>query len=113
MVVPGCEIPVADRPVRAVAVAGVRFEVQVAPAVALASPQQGPSADDTGSDPQEVLAAVADRVRVVDVVDEELPRPLVAGGGVSRPFSVSSFAAQPPVIPEPMTIASQVLRSMI
>ena len=100
VVVPGGEVPIADRPVRAVAVPSVGAEVQVAPAVALPSPQERPPADDAGANPQELLGSFADRVGVLDVVDEELAGPLVARGGAALDglaFRLVLAVPEPPV----------------
>src|SRR5262249_53362012 len=64
--------------VGAEAVARVGREVEVAPAVDLAAPHDRAPADLASADPVEARA-VAERVRVLEVVDEELAAPLVAG----------------------------------
>ena len=76
--VPRSDVCVADRPVHAVTVARVGLEVQVAEPVALAAPHDRPSAHLASADPAEGLVRVG-RVRILDVVDEELARHLVAG----------------------------------
>ena len=78
VVVPGGEVGVADRPVHAVSVPGVGLEVEIAHPVALPAPHDRPSAHLAAPDPAERLVRVG-RVGVLDVVDEELARDLVAG----------------------------------
>jgi hypothetical protein len=82
VVVPGRDVLVPDRPVDAVAVARVRLEVEIAPAVRLAAPQQRSAADVIPAHPVEALDF---GVGVLDVVDEPVRRRRVgrvAGAGL-------------------------------
>src|SRR5437879_5496885 len=67
--VPGCHVGVADRPVDAMAVAQVRLEIQVAPAVHLAPPNQRLPADLVPLNPGERL--VLD-VGIAVILNEEV-----------------------------------------
>src|SRR3989449_8754822 len=78
VVVPGRDVGVADRPVRAEAVLRVRLEVEVAPAVHLPAPHDGAPSHLPAADPVERLAGI-ERVGIVAVVHEELAAVLVAG----------------------------------
>ena len=147
--IPGRDVGIPNRPVDAVAVAGIGFEIEIAPPVDLPPPGDRPAPYVALPDPVERLLLV-EGVGVLEVVDEELGAPFVTGvailldrllaghGGrvavaaerllpgldvlgvvaarLDRPArlehqgretrSVSSLAAQPPVMPEPTTIAS-------
>ena len=76
--VPRGEVRVADRPVDPDPVARVGLEIEIAEAIRLPRPHDRAPADLSPPDPQEGLL-VGRRVRVLDVVDEELPAHLVAG----------------------------------
>ena len=73
VVVPRRDLGVADRPVDGDAVLRVRFEVQVAPAIALPAPHDRAAADVIAADPVEALDL---RVRMLGVVDEPVLRRL-------------------------------------
>ena len=78
VVVPGRQVRVADGPVDAVSLARIGLEVQVGQPVALPGPHDRPAAHLPSADPQEGLVGFG-RVRVLDVVDEELAAHFVAG----------------------------------
>src|SRR5262249_2483665 len=79
---PGLEVPVANRPIDRDAFARVRLEVEVTPPVDAATPHDRPPADLAPADPVKRLV-VGERIRIVEVVDEELARILIAGAGVA------------------------------
>ena len=76
VLVPGRDVRVADRPVDAEAVLGVGLEVEVAPAVRLAAPEQRTAADVVAAHPVEALHL---GVRVLLVVDEPMGRRRMRG----------------------------------
>src|SRR5581483_12492441 len=55
-VVPRRDVGIAKRPIDPVSIALVRFEIQIAPAIAVTSPQQRAPADDVGPQPVVRLA---------------------------------------------------------
>ena len=69
--VPGRDVLVADRPVDAVPVLAVGLEVEVAPAIALAAPQDGTPAQDVATHPVERLLLI-EYVGVQSIVVPEL-----------------------------------------
>src|SRR5438876_8501285 len=73
--VPGREIPVANRPIHAVAVAQVGLEVEVAPSPAQPPPDETAPAQLVAADPAERFV-VGRNVRMLPVIDEEVPRGL-------------------------------------
>src|SRR5438034_9360878 len=79
---PRRDVGIANRPVHAEAVARVRLEVEIAPAVYLPSPHDGPATDLATADPVERLVGI-EAVRVLPVVHEELAAVLVAGVAVA------------------------------
>src|SRR6267378_1909771 len=81
VIVPRRDVGVADRPVHAQAVARVGLEVEVAPAVHLPPPHDGPAAYLASADPVKRLVGI-DRVGILPVVDEKLAAVLVAGVAV-------------------------------
>ena len=74
--IPGCNILVANRPVDAVPVFLVRFEIEIAPAITLAAPQQGTAAQDVAAYPVERFFLVL-HIRVETIVVPELAVVLV------------------------------------
>ena len=79
--IPGRDIRVPNRPVDRNVFLGVRFEVEIAPAVHLPPPHDRAAADVTAPDPgKRRLRIVA--VGVLPIVHEELGRPLVARSGL-------------------------------
>src|SRR5215831_20192590 len=77
VVVPRRHVSVTNRPVHGDPVPQIRFEVQVAPAIALATPGDGLAADLTAANPAE-FGARRIAVGIVLVIDEELMRVFVA-----------------------------------
>ncbi len=77
MVVPGREIGVANGPIDRNSVAQVRFEIEIAPAVTLASPHDRASTDLAPANPTEGFTGICG-VWVLVIVDEEFGRPLIA-----------------------------------
>src|SRR3954469_10870092 len=75
---PRRHVLVADRPVDAHSFARVRLVVEIAPAKDAAAPHDRLAADLPAANPRERLP-FRRRVRVVEVVDEELARVFVAG----------------------------------
>ena len=55
IVVPGCEILVADRPINGNAFAPVGLEIEIAPTVAVPAPEEGAAADLVASVPVEAF----------------------------------------------------------
>src|SRR5579871_5603968 len=78
MAVPGLDVGVANRPIDGDPFAQVRFEIEITPAVGLASPHDGTAADLPSANPAEGLA-LACRIRIFRVVDKKFGRPLIAG----------------------------------
>ena len=78
VVVPGRDVGIADGPVDAVAVARIRLEVEVAPAIHLATPDDGAPSHLTTTDIGEART-LRRGVGVFTVAHEELVAPLVAG----------------------------------
>ena len=75
---PRSQILVPQRPIDAVALFRICFEVEITPAVYAPPPHDRATSNLAPSYPVEGLV-VGKRVRIVEVVDEELGRPLVAG----------------------------------
>ena len=69
LVIPGCQIGVADRPVRAMAIALVRAEIIVRPAIALTPPRQRTPSKLVRAEPREIGVRVG-FVRILAIVDE-------------------------------------------
>ena len=74
MSVPGCDIAIAYGPVNASAVQLVGLEVQIAPAITLAGPKQGPTTHNIGSHPMKRFI----RVKIVGIFLIVVPK--VPGG---------------------------------
>ena len=79
---PRRQIVVAERPIDAESLARVGLEVEIAPAIDTATPHDRAPADLTSANPVEGLA-LRSRVRIVEIVDEELSGVFVAGTGVA------------------------------
>src|SRR5437762_3598891 len=79
---PRSQIFIAKGPVDAISLACVRLEVEIAPAIDAAPPHDRAPADVSSADPIERLP-VRKGIRIVEIVDEELARVLVAGTGVA------------------------------
>ena len=79
---PRRHVRVADRPVDGDALFRVRLVVEIAPPVDAPAPHDGAAADLSSANPVERLV-VRVRIRVVEIVDEELARVLIAGAGVA------------------------------
>src|SRR6266849_4606537 len=77
VIVPRSNVLVANGPVDSDTLAQIGFEVQVAPAIALAAPHDGAPADMTAANPEKGLTGIGG-VGVFEVVDEKLVRVLVA-----------------------------------
>ena len=77
VVVPRRDVGVANRPVNGVAFFQVGFEIEIAPAIALASPSKRLSADLASANPRKFRVADIG-VRIFDVADEKLARILIA-----------------------------------
>ena len=100
VVVPRCDLVVADRPVDADTFLHVRFEVQITPPIGLPRPHDRAPTHVAAANPMKRLVFV-ESVGVLVIVHEELARPFVTGiavflnsrTSVSSPFSVSSLAA--------------------
>src|SRR5439155_26668333 len=79
---PRRQILVAEWPVDAEAFACVRLEIEVAPAINAATPHDRATTDLSPANPVKGLP-FRRRVRIVEIVDEELARVFIAGAGVS------------------------------
>src|SRR5579871_3774833 len=77
VVVPRCDIRVTNRPIYGNPVSQIGFEIQIAPAVALATPHDRFAADLTPANPGKMFAGIT-RIRVLYVAHEKLVRELVA-----------------------------------
>src|SRR5713226_1382640 len=77
VVIPRCNIRVTNRPIDGDTFLGVGFEVKIAPAIGLASPGDGLSADLTPFDPGKMFSRFAG-VGIVGIFDEKLIRKFVA-----------------------------------
>src|SRR5229473_615672 len=77
VVIPRRNIRVTNRPIDGDTFLGVGFEVKIAPAIGLASPGDGLSADLAPFDPGKMFSRFAG-VRIVGVIDEKLIRKFVA-----------------------------------
>src|SRR5258708_10427865 len=97
VVVPGREIGITNRPIHRDAVLEVGFEVEVAPAVALASPGKGLAADLTPADPGKMFSRIAG-VGIFGILNEELVGVLVAGV-IALALNVLRFGALFPFVP--------------
>src|SRR5437660_597923 len=75
--VPGSDFRVANRPINGDSFLLVGFEIEVAPAVTLAAPQNGFSADLPAANPGKMFTG-REGVRIFLVVDEKLVRILIA-----------------------------------
>ena len=78
VVVPGRDVRIADRPVNGDAFFQVGFKIEIAPAIALAAPGEGFSADLPAANPRKVFAFFAG-IRIVDVAHEKFIGVLIAG----------------------------------
>src|SRR5262245_3754392 len=78
---PGREVLVAERPVDGDALARIRLEVEIAPPVDATPPHDRPPAHLAAANPVEGLV-LGERVRIVEIVDEDLARILIAGARV-------------------------------
>src|SRR6201995_4437838 len=81
MVIPGREVVVADRPVDSDAVPRVRLKIHLAPAVTLAPPRDGATADLVAADPVKALLLEVGIVQLVNKPMFGCLRADVAGSG--------------------------------
>ena len=79
IVVPPCDILIANGPVNAHVLPQVRFEVQITPAIGLPAPYDRPTANLSSADPQEWSVGIH-RVRIFFIIDEKFAVPLVHSG---------------------------------
>src|SRR5207245_2788697 len=114
VVIPRSDVLVADGPINGDPFARIGLKIQVAPAIALPAPHDGPAAHVPAANPQEGLVRRR-RVGVFLVVYEELARPFVQRVAFFLNRLLVSHAPAvfhapkpqlPAVIPEPTTIAS-------
>src|SRR5271154_3261371 len=78
VVVPRRDVLIANRPIYGDTVAQVGFEIQIAPAITLAAPDDGFAANLAAANPCERLSGIGGE-RIFEIVDEELAGILVAG----------------------------------
>ena len=76
IVIPGSDVLVANRPIDGDALAQIRFEIEITPAIRLSSPDNRAATHLTSPNPQKWLAGFCG-VRILLVVDEEFAVPLV------------------------------------
>src|SRR5882757_2535638 len=96
MRIPGRNVLVADRPVITVTVLGIRLEIQVAPAIDLSAPGNGPAADLAPAKPTE-RRAISMGVRILDIANEEYVSDLIAGVTVGPDRAL--VVGQPAMVP--------------
>ena len=70
VVVPGRDVRVADRPIRGDSIFQIRFKVEIAPTIALASPGDGFSAHLAAANPGKLFARIRG-IGIVHVIDEK------------------------------------------
>src|SRR5215470_2627282 len=77
VVIPGSNVGIANRPIDGDSIFQVGFEIEIAPAIALAAPGDRLSADLASANPGKMFSWIGG-IGILDVVDEELVRELIA-----------------------------------
>src|SRR5215472_11201361 len=91
VVIPRSNVGIANRPIDCDSIFQVGFEIEIAPAIALAAPSNGFSTDLAPANPGKMLSWIG-RVGILDVVNEELVRVLVAGVIAFALYMLRAFA---------------------